>query len=129
LTPITPSNSNLTLVSTTPLLNYITDDFFHTPRNNNTNIGAIENSSITSTSDIKINNIIIGPNPAKDKIYFNEKIMAKSIIVYDVHGNQLILINDFSDDSIDISKLKSGIYFLIIIDNNKNTRQYKFTII
>ena len=129
LTPITPSNSNLTLVSTTPLLNYITDDFFHTPRNNNTNIGAIENSSITSTSDIKINNIIISPNPAKDKIYFNETIIAKSIIVYDVHGKQLILINDFSDDSIDISKLKSGIYFLIIIDNNKNTRQYKFTII
>ncbi|MBK7698013.1 MAG: T9SS type A sorting domain-containing protein [Saprospiraceae bacterium] len=44
-----------------------------------------------------------------------------------MHGNQLILKNDFSDDSIDISKLKSGIYFLIIIDNNKNTRQYKFT--
>ncbi len=62
----------------------------------------------------------------KDILYFNGEIQAKNIIIYDTQGKQLVVINIFSGNSLDVSKLKSGIYFLIIYSNHKEAKRFKF---
>lgn len=84
---------------------------------------AVINENPVSINE-KINDIIsIYPNPAKDyiQINFDENYTnQKSIIIYDVLGQILKPINNIGNNTIvDISDLKSGIYF-IRVDNNIN---------
>jgi len=76
--------------------------------------------SLTGVANIDNNNIQLYPNPTSGRIYFKNKDKFINypfkIYITDVNGNILIseIIN--SEDEIDISKLKSGIYFLKFSD-------------
>lgn len=129
LAPIIPDASNPTLIATVPLANYITDDYFHHPRNNNTNIGAVESSVSTNTSSIESNNLMIYPNPTSNKLFFNQKLRAQNISIYDLQGKRLFENTNFSGNEIDISKIKSGVYLLVISDNKIEVKRYKFIIL
>ena len=129
LAPIIPDASNPTLIATVPLANYITDDYFHHPRNNNTNIGAVESSVSTNTSSIESNNLMIYPNPTSNKLFFNQKLRAQNISIYDLQGKRLFEKTNFSGNEIDISKIKSGVYLLVISDNKIEVKRYKFIIL
>ena len=129
LAPIIPGQANPTLVSTIPLVKYIIDDYFHHPRNTYTNIGAIESSFVSNTTLIETNNIIISPNPAMNKIYFNQEVHAQNVSIYDLQGKKQFEANNFSGNEIDISKIKSGVYLLIILDNIKGVKRHKLIIL
>lgn len=126
LAPIIPNASNPTLIYTIPLVNYITDDYFHNQRNINTNIGAIETSVVSNSTILDSKNQFISPNPVTDILFFNEEVVVKNISIYDINGEQLYVKNEFSGDRIDLSKLKSGIYFLVISDSQKKSTKFKF---
>lgn len=68
------------------------------------------------------NNLSVYPNPAKDIIYFdlsNKQI--KDIAIYDCRGK--LLLNQTNDnDSVNISGLSKGIYFLILRGDKDNYR-------
>ena len=51
------------------------------------------------------------PNPATDKIHISSKIPISGLALYDVYG-KLILTRENNTESIDVSRLNSGVYFL-----------------
>ena len=51
------------------------------------------------------------PNPATDKIHISSKMPISGLALYDVYG-KLILTRENNTESIDVSRLNSGVYFL-----------------
>jgi len=69
-------------------------------------------SVITSNSQNKITDFYIYPNPATDFIYFSIKPEANSnYIIYNLLG-EVVAHGDFEGQSISVSQLKSGTYFI-----------------
>lgn len=62
--------------------------------------------------------ISVYPNPANDTVYITAKVALNSLALYDVYGN-LILRKEKDMSSIDVSNLKSGVYFLEMYANNE----------
>lgn len=70
-------------------------------------------------NDVSINNLIVFPNPAKDKIIIQSSISNfDSVSVSDLNGR--IVISDINSKEIDVSGLKSGMYFLNITSAEGN---------
>jgi hypothetical protein len=76
-----------------------------------------------------IKSLSIYPQPANDKLYysFDESIIFLDIDIYDCFGINLLHINNFysMDNYIDVSFLKSGVYF-IKIKNGQSIYSSKF---
>ena len=71
-----------------------------------------------NTNDINI----ISPNPASDFIYLPEtNNLIKEATIYSIFGEKVLQFNDFQSNTIDISGLSKGVYFLRI-----NNKSYKF---
>ena len=52
------------------------------------------------------------PNPVKNELFVNTQTDLNSVEIYDVLGKQILRLNDIENDTpIDLSSLKSGIYF------------------
>lgn len=69
-----------------------------------------------SLSIVAVNQIIdFYPNPTKSIININTEF--NSAIIYSMNGKELI---KSSSNEIDLSKLRKGIYFLILVDNSNN---------
>jgi glucose/arabinose dehydrogenase len=68
------------------------------------------------------------PNPAKNTISINEAeaLDLKNIIISDMAGRIVMEPTLLNAQSIDISKLQSGMYILSAVDRNGNTRTSKF---
>ena len=64
------------------------------------------------------NEISIYPNPVIDKFKIENISEIKMIEIFDITGKNVIRITIISDDNINISTLKKGIYLLRIINNN-----------
>lgn len=79
-----------------------------------------------STNDIEKNAFRIYPNPIQDEIHIKANTNIEYIELFDVLGN-FILKQSESTNSINVSNLKSGVYFLNIFSNN--TRLVKKVII
>ena len=58
------------------------------------------------------------PNPATDKIYISSKRPLSVLALYDVYG-KLILKKEYNANSIDVSQLNSGVYFLEVSSNSE----------
>jgi hypothetical protein len=113
-------------------------DFFHytvfDPAGG-TDFGAVyvNANSTLGIEDVKLANIKIDlyPNPVKDIInlsFSENKISSNaSAIIYDSLGKALktVMISS-QDDSIDVSTLQSGIYYLKIIENNISLKNISF---
>ncbi len=80
--------------------------------------------SILSNSDFQKNRISIYPNPSKDNITINTSYSIRSLIIYDLTGKTVFESFDFNKYQLNISKFKSGVYFIRIetdygIETNK----------
>lgn len=76
------------------------------------------NTTITSiNNNILSNNNNIYPNPASDKIFINSENKIVAISIFDITGKIIIEKNNIQENAIDVSNIKSGIYFCKIIDN------------
>ena len=68
-------------------------------------------------------NVKIYPNPVNDKVYIETEVEIKEIVVYDVYGRIQNLSNSATQqlsNSVDVSNLNSGIYFLKVKTENGN---------
>ncbi len=101
-----------TLLYISPLVTLKSGDVWSVISNSqllNKNIEEFNYKIIGNTED---NNYIFYPNPAKNKIYFNEEI--ERIIIYNQNGN-LIKNNSVNSKEVDISDLLNDSYFMKII--------------
>ena len=65
-----------------------------------------------STQDFIDNDFKVYPNPVKNELFVNTQINLNSAEIYDVLGKQILRLDDIENDKpIDLSSLKSGIYF------------------
>lgn len=85
------------------------------------NEGGKEFETYLNTPDIENNSIVIYPNPTSDYLFVNANDIQK-IRIYNSCG-QLVIENNINKNSarIDLSNLKSGIYFISIIRQNTTT--------
>ena len=72
--------------------------------------------SALSVSDNELVSFSIYPNPTKDMINFNTTLSIDDVEIYDISGKQVNRIKgeNITNDSIDLSQLKVGVYFLKI---------------
>lgn len=81
--------------------------------------------SITSTDDFLIDEVIIYPNPASDRLLIESNTRLSAIEIYDIAGQKIITTHNL--DEIDISQLPIGAYFIKIHseDSFKNIKFVK----
>lgn len=84
------------------------------------------NNSTTSIAENKKTQWSVYPNPAKDQIFLSKAIQENRLIVYNLKG-QVMLEQEDSGNSIDVSKLANGIYFLEI-QTEKRTERLKVVV-
>lgn len=68
--------------------------------------------------------VFVYPNPALNYISLNKDI--DKYIIYDMLGKTIQTGEVKANDTIDISKIKSGIYLIKVIDKNSNEQTFKF---
>ena len=83
---------------------------------------------ITPTNSISNNNIEglnIYPNPVNDgKIYVTTPSNnEKQVVVYDMTGKQVVNTNVYNNQAISVSTLKSGVYLIKVVEDNKVSTQ------
>jgi PKD repeat protein len=89
----------------------------------NTSTASILVQSVTGMADHTQQGISVFPNPINDKVYINpnqQKI--KGVRIVSVLGSEVESLFNNSDNSINVSHLKSGVYFLYIITENNQTQ-------
>lgn len=88
----------------------------------------IYNCAVTlSVNDFDLANISVYPNPTSSKINLQglEKLDISSFEIYDING-RLLRKSDFKNNFIDVSGFYSGVYFLILENNNSAKKTIKF---
>ena len=76
-----------------------------------------------STTEFSENRVNFWPNPVRDVLHLNVKETFDLISIYDILG-KLVLETEFSD-TLEISSLKKGVYFLKI-KSQRNSTTIKF---
>ena len=77
-------------------------------------ISVVDNLSLSQFSD---DNIKVYPNPTTDQIFIESKVKNLSFTFYDINGKQIL---QTKNSVINLSNLSSGVYFLNIINSEKN---------
>ena len=94
--------------------------------NGKTSASVIDNILIDRpTESISENNISLNiyPNPVNDRLYIEAETVIEEVVVYDVYGRVQNLRNSETQklrNSIDVSNLKAGIYFVKINTEKRN---------
>lgn len=92
----------------------------------------VEYSGLVGFEEMNSSKINVYPNPAKDEICIENKseINITGIIIIDLLGKENIRlpITNSNKQTIDISELNEGIYFVNFIDNNKQIASKKIAI-
>ena len=96
---------------------FYNDNFVITRLNANSKSG----EDPASLEKNQLNTLSIYPNPAKDNLYFNEETQAEII---DIQGRVLYKTTE-AVKSVNISNLKSGIYFIKLIIKFKIRKRIK----
>ncbi len=79
-----------------------------------------------SVNTLNAESISIFPNPANDFLNINSELNIESISIFDISGKEVINIKSASNNNeINVSNLKSGVYFVRII-NEEGIYQTKF---
>jgi hypothetical protein len=87
----------------------------------------LKEEELTSSGIIEdVKNILVYPNPANNVVYFSNVVANSSIEVYNMSG-KLVLSSTIIANSLDISKLNSGIYVAQISDGDQ-TESVKFIV-
>jgi len=75
--------------------------------------------SVLSVTDLNLDDSLsVFPNPATDTIHVSSKVALSSLLLYDVYG-KLILKKENNTNSLDVSRLNSGMYFLEVSSNTQ----------
>ncbi|NOY50412.1 MAG: T9SS type A sorting domain-containing protein [Chlorobi bacterium] len=78
-------------------------------------------NQIVGTDENVIQNISVFPNPVSDRINISSNIINGSASVYSLEGKMLLSQEIRSKSSVSVSKLKRGVYLLLIKDEDKLT--------
>lgn len=91
----------------------------------NTTHTIVEGSTL-NVSDPSLESVIIHPNPVKDILHISTpaSLTGKIATIFDVNGKRVLNLK-LENDSIDVSSLQSGIYFLRL-ESNGTSVQKKF---
>ncbi|PTX63098.1 putative secreted protein (Por secretion system target) [Kordia periserrulae] len=81
-------------------------------------------SQLLSTAEVTLSNVNLYPNPVKNTLNISSATNLNSIEVYSVQG-QLMLTQKNQFTTVDMSPLKSGLYFVKLIDNANNSSTFK----
>ena len=75
---------------------------------------------ISSENDLEHaeNEVKIYPNPTNDYLYFNSSQKIILIIIYNEIGQEIKRVNSVSENKIDLSNLKSGLYIIKFLNMN-----------
>ena len=88
--------------------------------------GATSTQEVTFCEGVEeffVPNVTIYPNPANDKVYIETEAEIEEVVVYDVYGRIQNLRNSETQklrNSVDVSELNSGIYFVKVKTDNGN---------
>ncbi|MFM2392381.1 MAG: hypothetical protein RLZZ546_358 [Bacteroidota bacterium] len=83
------------------------------------NIINVDPSIVLFTQISEIESIGIYPNPASDKLIIKHNQSIDFLSMYNQFGN-LVLQDNLKNGEVNISSLKNGMYFIKLIDKNKN---------
>jgi hypothetical protein len=122
-----PQNGDFSLKAGSPCINAGIDSI-----GNEINMGALlpEQPPVLVRNTFTINQINVYPNPTCDYIIISESAISKkanSILLYDING-KVILIREIIrvGNSINVSSLPEGIYFVKVIYNDNSSAVAKF---
>jgi hypothetical protein len=77
---------------------------------------------ITGIQSVEREDIKIGPNPAHKSLYIRSTSIVYAVEVINVYGQKLLKVNTFAKNPVvDISQLKNGIYFIMVITDETKT--------
>lgn len=76
---------------------------------------------LLNTDEFKNNSLKIYPNPFKTKVNFESSVQLTSIELFDILGKRIYNSSDVSSFENYSETLKSGVYILKLVDQNKNT--------
>lgn len=86
----------------------------------------IEGENVLATTDFQINGMRIFPNPTTDILNFSlEGLSNTPISVIDINGKVIMNTTISENNSIDVSALRTGVYF-VQLEIENNTHNYKF---
>ena len=101
--------------------------FIGAPGNDDTDtdsghVRAYNTSNLLNVENFDLNDINIYPNPTKGVVSFETNLISLfNLTLYDITGKMIKKYTDFSDNqTIDISYLVSGVYFIEINSNDNN---------
>ena len=79
------------------------------------------------TDEFTINNISVYPNPAKGILNYtiSDQIVLTAVTINDISGKQIYKSGNTINNSIDVSSLSSGVYF-VTFTSDKGTATKKF---
>lgn len=78
--------------------------------------------SVAGIEDVEVQAVTIYPNPAKEKITINHNFDQFGVSIYDLNG-KLILSDDQSSDTIDVSFLERGVYIVELHSEGQRWQQ------
>ena len=86
-------------------------------------INVVTDCSSLGMENIKIEKVLVFPNPAKDVLYLQSPKEVQKIEIFDMSGRKILQKNvNKKEDQINIEILKSGIYILkTFTDNSSQT--------
>lgn len=80
-----------------------------------------ENPNLSITNDLNIlqNSIYLSQNPASDEVFLinAKEVLYDAIDIYDTAGKRLMSVSKNRPQKIDISNLKHGLYFVVLVKN------------
>ncbi len=87
--------------------------------------GADETNAIfTVLEKENVSGMRVYPNPFQDKIKIQTEYKKYNLIITDLSGKALVQLIDMKDNTLDLSQLNLGVYFLYINDLNTGKNQY-----
>ncbi len=83
------------------------------------------NNSTLSTADFNLSKTLIYPNPAKDVVNISSSSDISTVKIMDITGKLVLSATTLSNNSINVSNLKTGVYILNItlINGNQSTKK------
>jgi len=84
-----------------------------------------ENCFTTSATHLEIPNLSVGPNPTRDFIYLSRLEHINRIALYNLQGQMILNSNILVDNSIDLSSVPLGVYFLKVMDQVGHCSTFK----
>jgi hypothetical protein len=90
------------------------------------NIYTVVFTGLVSVPDLHLDKFSIYPNPASSELFISHNVKIDRIEIYNVTGSRVMSQSNISTESIDISDLNSGLYFIGITDVNNNHFVKKF---